>query len=371
MSIGLFDMDFATYMPLMFNLEIMKLSTYFKRQREVVLLMPELDTDRFSKVFIRKDYDDGNFDNRFFLPHVTYGGRAFNKLKYIPLPQEQEVCRPDESIYSRFATKYSYQQNNDILFKMMSRAEHVRLTQDGINIWEPGFKYFGYNTGKVLIVHDYDLGSVKDGDLVVKDLMAVLRKRNPIMTDSYLGLKFPINVYNDKDFKKWEEIKGARSFYTIQYNGDFNTDQILEYAYGVARQNISYNLNYNVTYGSSDENDFIENHLLKIFRQVLFLQSIHQKITLIYDDDFFIDKRWEEIIKLFNLYLNFSSNTKNKSLCTLFSYLTFPFWQKLYDYDVERIKELFQLVRVKNYETFKLFYKFPNDFIQEMKLDDR
>ncbi len=109
MSIGLFDMDFATYMPLMFNLEIMKLSTYFKRQREVVLLMPELDTDRFSKVFIRKDYDDGNFDNRFFLPHVTYGGRAFNKLKYIPLPQEQEVCRPDESIYSRFATKYSYQ----------------------------------------------------------------------------------------------------------------------------------------------------------------------------------------------------------------------------------------------------------------------
>lgn len=98
---------------------------------------------------------------------------------------------------------------------MMSRAEHVRLTQDGVNIWEPGFKYFGYNTGKVLIVHDYDLGSVKDGDLVVKDLMAVLRKRNPIMTDSYLGLKFPINVYNDKEFKKWEEIKGARSFYTI------------------------------------------------------------------------------------------------------------------------------------------------------------
>ena len=75
MSIGLYDMDMATYTLVPFNLELMKLSAYYKKKREVVILSPSLTPDRHQKFFLRKDYDDGNFPMGLEkVPNLDYGG---------------------------------------------------------------------------------------------------------------------------------------------------------------------------------------------------------------------------------------------------------------------------------------------------------
>ena len=46
MSVGLYDMDMATYTLVPFNLELMKLSAYYKKKREVVILSPIFTPER-------------------------------------------------------------------------------------------------------------------------------------------------------------------------------------------------------------------------------------------------------------------------------------------------------------------------------------
>ena len=78
----------------------MKLSTYFKKKREVVVLSPHFTPERHQKFYLRKDYDDGNFimglEN---VPNLDYGGYAFTNGVYAPLPKEIEILHPDTSLY--------------------------------------------------------------------------------------------------------------------------------------------------------------------------------------------------------------------------------------------------------------------------------
>ena len=60
MSIGLYDIDFMTYIHVPFNLTLMKLAAYYKKKREVVVLAPYLEPERYQKMYVVKDYFDGN-----------------------------------------------------------------------------------------------------------------------------------------------------------------------------------------------------------------------------------------------------------------------------------------------------------------------
>ena len=354
--IGLYDADFASYIPVMFNLEIMRLSSYYKRRREVVLLMPELDVDRFSQVIVRKDYDDGNYDRKIFLPKVTYGGRAFSPKKYAPLSLIQEQTVPDATIYLRFQKKYSYNTSHNELFNTMMQAAHTRLSIDGATINPDYDKYIMKTKGKTLILHDYDVAKIEGAAAAINDSLKRLNTKMPKFIDAKLGVKFPINIYNDNEFKEWIEIPASANFFTLQYNGQLSNDQLKNYVDQVTMR--SYKLNYNVTHGLSTENDFIENHLLKIFRQVSFLRTIHKQISLTFDDGFFIDKRWERLIKLFNGYLKYCITKKNTDDITLFKYVTLDNFYSGYNwFTIEEVRDLFQMVREKNYETFKMFYE--------------
>ena len=79
-------MDIATYTLVPYNLEIMKLSAYYKKKREIVVLSPSFTPERHQKFFLRKDYDDGNFPLELNVTkNLEYGGHAFSGEKYIPL----------------------------------------------------------------------------------------------------------------------------------------------------------------------------------------------------------------------------------------------------------------------------------------------
>ena len=61
MSIGLFDLDMEKYCPVPFNLELMKLSSYYKKKREIVSLSPAFCPAMYTQFIVRKDYYDGSF----------------------------------------------------------------------------------------------------------------------------------------------------------------------------------------------------------------------------------------------------------------------------------------------------------------------
>ncbi len=52
MSIALYDDDFRRYVHVPFNLELMKLATYYKRKNEIVVLTPSIQKDRYSTTFL-------------------------------------------------------------------------------------------------------------------------------------------------------------------------------------------------------------------------------------------------------------------------------------------------------------------------------
>ncbi len=81
MSYGLYDGDLKLYPSVpVFNLELMKLSTYYKRKRQIVSFTPRFIPERYSNYLVRQDYPSPKY-----LPYrknVVYGGRAYDGWKY-------------------------------------------------------------------------------------------------------------------------------------------------------------------------------------------------------------------------------------------------------------------------------------------------
>ena len=103
MSIGLHDVDFFKHHEVIFNLEIMKLASYFKRNREITVLSPLISPDRYSKFYLRKDYYDGTFPSGLNKhDNLTYGGLAFTEGIYVPMEEEIEQSVPDTHVYDKY-----------------------------------------------------------------------------------------------------------------------------------------------------------------------------------------------------------------------------------------------------------------------------
>ena len=124
MSIGLYDIDFMTYTYIPFNLDLMKISTYYKQKKEIVVLAPQLEPERYQQMFVVKDYDDENFDRHILQPNVHYRGHAFSHENYIPLKEEVEIVRPDKYLYYKFDNDLNLR---DIYLK--AEISNIRLSK--------------------------------------------------------------------------------------------------------------------------------------------------------------------------------------------------------------------------------------------------
>lgn len=164
MSIGIMDADISTYVLVPFNLEAMKLSAYYKKKGELVVLSPSFTPQRHEKFFYRKDYNDGDYPiNLLREQNVEYGGLAFSNNIYQPLPIEIERMVPDTSIYQKMesvimGTKSPQRKK---IFQNMMTAEHCRLSLDGKTVWPDYWRQFNnLPTARNIIFHDYDLGAI-------------------------------------------------------------------------------------------------------------------------------------------------------------------------------------------------------------------
>lgn len=370
MSVGIMDADLAAYSLVPFNLEVMKLSAYYKKKGEIVVLSPSFTPEKNTKFIYRKDYNDGDFPQGLFrATNLEYGGLAFSNNVYTPLPLEIERMQPDTSIYERAESAImaapGREREKKKIFQNMMTAEHCRLSLDGKTIWDEYPRQFKFlANSRNLMLHDYNLGAISDSFEVVKKILA--RARNDGWATK-VGMKFPVQVREGQDLLNWTSLNSNSTFYSLRFDGVMDNDTFNEWI-GSCRQRAVYSqMEYHITAPWYEPNEFILNQLPQIFRQIIISRSYRIFFSLKYDEGFFPDKRWEDVIRLFNYYHNsYSSEPQTRyynmiAHDTLFDFASNS--QKVpaaYYGDVlnkDQIRELFVFVREKNYPLFKDFYE--------------
>lgn len=300
MSIGLFDGDFALYKNCLFNLELMKMATYYRNQGEIVALSTSLNTDKYSTIYYRKDFYDGIFPSELGeKPNLKYGGYAFTNGTYKPLNLKIEKSKPTTSIYLKYQDILCHNKSERDLFKKFINSEHLRLSLDGKTVWSD-WKSQIHNdkNGHTVTFHDFNLNDIQNGVAAVKEVLEYVQRGK---RKYYVSTKFPIQVDNDEDFLKWIEIPGSPNSFFIQYNGIMSDEAVVAFV-GKKNKEYSNHILYNVLADYKNETDFYLNQLPQIFKQVVFLRMNRMKFSLIYDDDFFISQESRRLLELFNCY---------------------------------------------------------------------
>ena len=364
----IYDSDFSNYPSVIPNLECAKYAAFQKQRKNIVTFQIDFQPERYTNVFFRKDYDDGIYDKRILNPSVEYGGRAFSST-YQPFSEEIEYIEPDFSIYDKWRAQYGSTKRAQEELKVILNATHIRLTIDGKNLIDFPFDRLRPRHPSV-IFHDYDITSVKNSFELIEEVS----KSRPSGLSYRIGNKFPINVYNYAELRKWLTLPPMGSCFYLQYNGIFTEEEIIDLLkipiLGL-RQMV-----YNFTYPFKDEHDFVINGLPQIYKQTLFLRSKSQKILLNIDTDFF---QTRELLNLMKLIDCFYGKNRNPFVMphkqTLYGYCS---WKRRAYLEVlpwihfkvtqEEMRESFQYVRQHNYEVFEMFYSTPNIIEQGGKL---
>ncbi len=366
MSYGLYDGDLILYPKVpFFNLELMKLSSYYKRKREIVGFCTSFSPDKYTHFLVRQDYY--NPQQYKVTNNVEFHGRAFDGEKYKPLPIEIEKMKPDRDIYTK--AKKHFNTNLATTFSTMQRAEHIRLSLDGQNIWNNFEKQLTRETGNFgLILHDYNLGEVKGSLDLINDLLIDLY---PTGAQARVGMKFPVILNNEEEFLKWLRLPPLNIHYSTRYNGYLSKDtyedlrEIRKKSTSIPQSEL--NITGNTTYEK-----FITKDIVEIFKEIQDLRSYRINFPLIYDKDFFKDEMWKKTIDLILFYNRHISDQLSRSerhyriapYETFFSYIRrcTQYWPGrsafLNKYDCQ---EIFAFVREQNYELFKLFYEYVGE----------
>jgi hypothetical protein len=181
-------------------------------------------------------------------------------------------------------------------------------------------------------------------------------------------MKFPVQMENGQDLLNWSSLRSNSTFYSLRYNGVIDNDCFVEWVRKCHEKAVYSQMEYHVTSSRYDENHFTTFLLPQILRQVIFSRSYRVSFSLTYDEGYFTDPRWEEVIRLFNIYHN--SYTYENEV----SYYKMIEEDTLYDFaaslmkkpystfgddamSISEVREIFQFVREQNYPLFKDFYE--------------
>jgi len=365
MSYGLYDGDMMYYPKVpFFNLELMKIASYYKKKKEIVVLNEKYRPNMYSHFIVRQDYPI-----RVKYPpynNVQFGGRAFDGGKYQPLPLEIEATRPDRGIYDFFLKRIDNNVNRSN-FNNQKRAEHVRLSLDGKTIWKDFDKQLINSNSKGIIFHDYNLGVINGAKDFIKELLPLINEKPSYQQ---LGMKFPTVLDKEEEFVDWLSFKHLGNLYSLQLN-KYPSKLIYDPLEELNNQSI-YTITQTIVDISKeyDYDTFITTGIVEIYKRIQDLRMRAIVFPLIFDRDFFIDKEWLDVAELLQIYCHSLSNQisrhpeykKEKMFTdTLFKFVKRNTRKRIFPViDIERQKclEIFDFVRSQNYELFKLFYEY-------------
>ena len=368
MSYGLYDADWQYYKRVpFFNLELMKLSTYYKRRHEIVSLMPTFEPNKYSNVIVRQDYYNSygyaSYDN------VTYGGRAFDGENYKPLSLDIEVMKPDIQLYEKIKDKIIKNDNIASGYSIMRRAEHLRLSLDGRTIWSDFEKQMlNEKSSFGLIFYDYDLNAIDGAHEVVQDLLDNFAGTS---LGRRIGMKFPVQTDTLNEFDSWASFPPLNQYFAVQYNG-LITPNDYDHLIDLRQRSTGFKqCVWDITRGM-DYDTFITTGIVQIFETILDLRSHNVNLSLIYDKDFFKDTRWRDITRLICMYDNYiGMKLTKKNMNRIYTDTMFFYCRRLLkgftidrmNWDVQKLRDLFQFIRENNYELFVRFYEYKGEAI--------
>lgn len=366
MSIGLYDGDLQKYFHCPFNLELMKIAAYYKNKNQIVSLSPTFSPERYTQFFYRKDYYDGTFPEKLMTSkNVEYGGLAFTQGIYAPMDLSIETTPPDRSIYEKVLKTYFDFKGQETLRKSytaLTNSQHLRLSLDGKTVWPEFEKQLkDIDSTSAFFFHDTDLGKIENSYEVIQD---ILKLRKDTILPQRVGMKFNTTINTDDDLIKWSSFYNLNNFFALEFQGLIGDEALSEVVDNIPNSR-SKQIEYNITKNLSSQNDFFLKRLPKIYHQLLFCRDNRRFFSLKYDDNFFVDKRWERVIDLLNCYIrsaarsNLQNWTKYNSEDSLFKFCS-SFDDHKYlkeNFTKEEAKELFVFVANNNYDLFKEFYE--------------
>lgn len=187
MNIGLIDGDFIPKKSNIFNLDLMQLSAYYKKNRNIVnLLTDENKIPFFSKVYYLKDYPTDKFPKFIQEPNVEYAGRAFSEDIYIPFKDEIRFILPDKTIYRPPDKKPI---NSYDMYAYNNHATHLRLGDLPLKLKS----YYEIPIETNLVLHDYNIVAVPNYQELLQSIYtprhSILAKY-PILINSFSDLTF-------------------------------------------------------------------------------------------------------------------------------------------------------------------------------------
>ena len=359
MSTGLYDVDFFKYHQVMFNLEIMKMATYFKGKREITVLSPTYSPERYTHFYLRKDFYDGTFPARLnSYDNLEYGGLAFTKNAYIPLAEDIEVCKPDTFVYDKHKKLFvEGAKGHGAVYTSLSNNIHLRLSLDGETLWNRFERQVPQRKANIIFLHDPDIGKIKDAPAAAKYLLEKYSREKEGMAN--LGVKFPIGVVNINQFHEWNELPFTSDFFSIKIQNVLGDEEFADLINSCSKATAT-KIVYNIADVSSDKNHFVMNILPRIFKQAIFCCRQHKKILLNIEDDFPIENEWREVVTLLNLYMS-AAQSYTESIPALYVFCkNLRSREGQYRNGVmckEDARRVFMFVMEHHPELFKLFYE--------------
>ncbi len=295
MSVGMFDGDIYVYGINAPNLELMKLSTYYKKRREIVVFTTTFSPQMYTKFIYRKDIPDGKFvPNVGAYQNVEFGGRAFTQGSYRPLKEEIEMLKPDMTLYQKFYADLLLGQKDLDYIKMIQNSYPFRMSIDGKEI-NPRYREaieLDYKA-KSLMVYDDNIASLPGARPELETLLNLARVQK-------ISFLYPPNTHTLEELVDWLSLPiHSQSF--IRYNGVLSNSEFAELATGTGRKIAR--LQYNVGYNIDSEQDFVENHLPEILEQIVFCRTKGYKISLIYGRNFELSEEIRTFLNFLNYYV--------------------------------------------------------------------
>ena len=362
MIVGIMDYDYFTYWNTMPNLECAKLLAYHKKQKDIALLAPKLEPGRYSQFYIRKDYEDKKYPKEFFLPNVSYGGRAVSQEKYVPFPLEIEKIVPDFSPYEKYLNSFGKDKDG---IKRILRATHCRLStneKDIDNFVRAQLQIFPKTSG--IIIHDYHPEQV----IGAVDFLKEASQSRTFVTDPTkikpvpIGMKYPPVVQTKEELYKWIDLPQLPGIFQVQYNGLMQDSLIKELCDKDRKWKVQ-KMIYN-PFAAISSNEEAEKLLDVVYRQCLYLSSHQVNFLLTLGKNFSLS---QEIENLFRLWNEFFPSKAEKQGNTLFFFVRTKanafsaplFTEKSFSTrtTIEENRRSLMYSREKNYKLFKMFYE--------------
>ena len=358
-TIALYDADMHKYKQTVFNLELMKLSSYYKNKRQIVNHISKIEPTKYTQFIYRKDYNDGDFPSELLQDNVSYGGLAFSNNIYIPLENSQEDMVPDVSIYDAYKKYFSTYELN-LMFRTLMSCFHTRLSLDGQSLWDKSYQHIDkFPKSKTIILHDYNINKIPGAFESCLDIQKYCDQGRSNIR--YIGFKFPLYITEVEELFQWLNLPLSNNFCALDYQG-FLTDEVLDEL--IKRDLLSTKkLSYDLTNFLYPVEDFYQNILPIVYKQILFCRKYGKKMLLKYDKNSpNITQGQKDLFKVLNSFVAVSKlNRKGKYKQSLYDYVVLldecSQYGQPYATDKRKARNAFLEVYQYNPELFNDFYR--------------